>query len=111
MNVVESLCSKIAFLKQGNILKIDSKENFVKFLQKKIKIQIKIGLDKLIELTDELSTLNYISDVERNKDIVFFNIQDRNCYPKIFGILQKYPIKQIKELETSLEDIFIKLNA
>jgi len=111
MNVVESMCSKIAFLKEGNVLKVDSKENFVKFLQKEIKIQIKIGLDIIIKLTDELSTLNYISDVERNKDTVFFNIQDRNCYPKIFEILQKYPIKQIKELETSLEDIFIKLNA
>jgi len=111
MNVVESMCSKIAFLKQGNVIKIDTKENFAKFLQKGIKIQIKIGLDKIIELTDELSTLNYISDIERKKDIVYFNIQDRITYPKIFGILQKYPIKQIKELETSLEDIFIKLNA
>ena len=111
MNVVESMCSKIAFLKQGNIIKIDTKENFVKFLQKEIKIQIKIGLDKLIELTDELSTLNYISDIESNKDIVYFNIQDRNYYPKIFGILQKYPITSIKEIEFDLEDLFIKLNA
>ena len=110
MNVVEAICSRIGFLKEGNIIKVDTKENFVKFLQKEIKIQIKINLDKIIELSDELSTLNYISDVERNKDNVYFNIQDRHCYPKIFGILQKYPIKQIKELETSLEDIFIKLN-
>ena len=111
MNVVESLCSKIAFLKQGNVIKIDTKENFVKFLQKEIKIQIKIGLDKIIELTDELSTLNFITDIESNKEIIYFKIRDRNCYPKIFGILKKYPITQIKELETSLEDIFIKLNA
>jgi len=111
MNVVESICSKIAFLNHGNIIKTDTKENYVKLLQKEIKIQIKIGLDKIIELIDELSTLNYISDIERNKDIVYFHIQDRNYYPKIFGILQKYPVEQIKELETSLEDVFIKLNA
>jgi ABC-2 type transport system ATP-binding protein len=111
MNVVESICSKIAFLKQGNIIKIDKKENFVKFLQKEIKIQIKIGIDKITELTDKLSTLNYISDIERKEDIVCFNIQDRDCYPKLFGILQKYPIIQIKELQTNLDDIFIKLNA
>jgi len=111
MNVVESICTKIAFLKQGNVIKIDTKANFIKFLQKEIKILIKIGLDKIIELTDELSTINYVSNIEHKKDIVCFNIQDRNCYPKILGILQKYPIKQIKELETSLDDIFIKLNA
>ena len=111
MNVVEAICSKIGFLKEGNIIKVDTKENFVKFLQKEIKIQIKIGLDKIIELTDELSTLNYISDIESNKDIVYFNIQDRDCYPKLLGTLQKYPITQIKELQTSLEDVFIKLNA
>jgi len=111
MNVVESMCSKIAFLKQGKVIKIDTKENFVKLLQKEIKIQIKIGLDKLKELTDELSTLNYISDIEINKDIVFFNIQDRKFYPKIFGILQKYPITQIKEIEFNLGDLFLKLNA
>lgn len=111
MNVIESICTQIAFLKQGNIIKTDTKENYVKFLQKEIKIQIKIGLDKIIELIDELSTLNYISDIKRNKDIVVFNIQDRNCYPKIFGFLQKYPITQIKELKTSLDDIFINLNA
>ena len=63
------------------------------------------------ELIDELNTQNYISDIESNKDIVYFNIQDRNCYPKIFGILQKYPIMQIKEIETSLDDVFIKINA
>ena len=111
MNVVESMCSKIAFLKQGNVIKVDTKENFVKFLQKEIKIQIKIGLDKITELTDELSTLNYISEIESNKDVVSFNIQDRKYYPKMFGILQKYPITQIKEIEFNLADLFINLNA
>ncbi|MFX0071781.1 MAG: ABC transporter ATP-binding protein, partial [Candidatus Hermodarchaeota archaeon] len=111
MNIVESLCSKIAFLNQGNIIKTDTKENFSKFLQKEIRIQIKIDLNRVIELIDELNNLNYISDIEKDNDLIFFNIQDRNCYLKIFGILQKYPITQIKELETRLEDIFIKLNA
>jgi ABC-2 type transport system ATP-binding protein len=111
MNVVEAICSKIGFLKEGNIIKVDTKENFVKFLQKEIRIQIRIGLDRTMELTDELNTLNYISDVERKKDIVYFNIQDRIYYPKVFGILQKYPITQIKELKFNLEDLFIKLNA
>jgi len=109
MNVVEALCSKIGFLKDGNILKVDTKENFVKFLQKEIKIQIQIELNKVLDLTDELNTLNYISNIESKKEIVIFNIKDRKCYPKIFGILQKYPIIQIKEIETSLEDVFIKM--
>ena len=111
MNVVESMCSKIAFLNQGKLIKTDTKENYIKFLQKEIKIQIKIRLDKIIELTDELSTLNYVSTIESEKDIVYFNINDRKYYPKILGILQKYPITQIKELETSLDDVFIKINA
>ena len=111
MNVVEAICSKIGFLKEGNIIKVDTTENFVKFLQKEIRIRIEIGLDRIIQLIDELSTLNYISDIEHRKDVVYFNIKDRKCYPKIFGILQKYPITQIKEIEFNLEDLFIKLNA
>jgi len=110
MNVVEALCTKIAFLKEGKIIKIDTKENFSKFLQKEIRIQINIDLSKVIEFTDELSTLEYINNIEKNKDIVYFNIQDRNFYPKLFEILQKYPIKQIKELEFNLDDLFIKLS-
>jgi len=111
MNVVESMCSKIAFLKEGNIIKIDTKENFVKFLQKEIKIQLEVGLEKITELTDELSTQNYISDIESKKEIVSFNIKDRNNYPKIFGIIRKYPIIRFKEREFNLEDLFIKLNS
>ncbi|MFX1274378.1 MAG: ABC transporter ATP-binding protein [Promethearchaeota archaeon] len=109
MNVVESLCSKIAFLKEGNIIRIDTIDNFVKFLQKEIKIQIKIGLDKITELTEELSTHNFIGNIETNKDIVYFNIKDRNNYPKIFSFLQKYPVSQINEIELNLDDLFLKL--
>ncbi len=49
MNIVEKLCHRIAFLKEGRIIKVDTKENYKEFLRKTIKYSIKIS-KRIIEL-------------------------------------------------------------
>ncbi len=111
MNIIQSICDRVAFLKQGKIIMIDSQMNLKRLLQDAIKIQLKIREDQKIKLIDEFSTKDFINNIESKNDILFFNLDEKKNYSKLFGILQKYSILQIKELEPDLEDIFIKLNA
>lgn len=46
MRIVEQLCERIAFLNQGEILKIGNQENFKKFITDKINIRLKIREEK-----------------------------------------------------------------
>ena len=50
MRIVEQLCERIAFLNQGEILKIGNQENFKKFITDKINIRLKIREEKKILL-------------------------------------------------------------
>jgi ABC-2 type transport system ATP-binding protein len=110
MDVVQSLCDRIAFLKEGELIKIDTQKNFKKLITEEIRIQIEINNLKKNELIEAFSTVNFISDVVTDKNNIYFLLKNKICYSKLFEILKKYPITQIRELEPDLNDVFIKLS-
>ena len=110
MEVVQILCDRIAFLKNGELLKVDTQENFKKLITEEIRIQIEIDILKKKELIETFSTVNFISDVVTSKNDITFSLKNKNNYSKLFEILKEYPITQIKELEPDLNDVFIKLS-
>ncbi|MHA1374800.1 MAG: ABC transporter ATP-binding protein [Promethearchaeota archaeon] len=110
MDVVQSLCDRIAFLKNGELLKVDTQENFKKLITEEIRIQIEISNLKKNELIESFSTVNFISDVVTDKNNMTFSLKNKNSYSKLFEILKEHPITQIKELEPDLNDVFIKLS-
>ncbi|KKM80248.1 hypothetical protein LCGC14_1341770, partial [marine sediment metagenome] len=57
MNIVESLCNRIAFLREGKIKKVDTKENFKNFFLKGTKIQIQVSNNRKNDLVKTLSSL------------------------------------------------------
>lgn len=108
MNIVSKLCDRIAFLKEGKILMVDTQENFKKIISEKIKFQIEVST-KRHELINNLNKLDFVSRINDNDDNIIFSINNDNDLPKLLGILKDYPIIHFNELRPTLEDVFIKL--
>jgi ABC-2 type transport system ATP-binding protein len=112
MHVVQQLCERIAFLNQGNIIKIDTKENFIDILRHFIRISFNIIDDKnKRQLKKELKSLNYINKISYKKDGFIVSISDYKYYPSLLSCLGKYPVQKIREIEPSLDDVFIELSS
>jgi len=110
MDVVQNLCNRIAFLKNGELVKVDTQENFKKLITEVIRIEIEINDLKKNELIETFSTINFVSDIILNKNNITFSLKNKQSYSKLFEILKDYPITQIRELEPDLNDVFIKLS-
>ncbi len=108
MNVVEKLCDRVAFIKEGNILKIGTKNEINQLIQTEIKIKIEIIKNKE-KLKAELIQKEFITNIieEKNGFIIF--LKDRKNYRDLFSIFHYYDILKVKELEPSLEELFIKI--
>ena len=108
MDVVQKLCDRIAFLKEGKILKVDTHENFKKMIYDKILIQLEVSKDKNL-LIDSLNRLDFIEDINQKKNKINFFINNERNYPKLLNFLKDFPIIHINEIKPSLDDVFIKL--
>jgi len=108
MDVVDKLCTKIAFIDKGKIIKLGSKEEISKVLQKKVKIFI--GIDENKEkLKLELEQQNFIANVSNDQNGLKIELLKRDFYNNLFPIFGKYKIKKIKEIDLSIEDLFLKI--
>ncbi|MHA1147602.1 MAG: ATP-binding cassette domain-containing protein [Promethearchaeota archaeon] len=110
MHVVQQLCNRIAFLNHGKIIKVDSSENFMKVLSHFIRISFKIREQEKLDIINELNTQDYIKTISRKKDEITVSISDNKYYPAFLKFIGDFPVFQIKELEPTLDDIFIELS-
>jgi len=111
MHIVEQLCGRIAFLNKGNVIKIDTQENYKKLLSEFIRISFDIfEKDKKIELEKELKSLNYIKNISKRKDGFLITISDNKYYSDLLTNLGKYPVRRVQEIEPSLDDVFVELS-
>jgi len=108
MSVVEKLCDRIAFLNKGEILRVDTKENFKETIRKGVEIQVMIK-NKKNQLIEQLRPLNYINSIHDENDWIFINLINESSLSEIFGILKDYTILKFKKIEPDLGQLFIKL--
>ncbi|MFX1383808.1 MAG: ATP-binding cassette domain-containing protein [Promethearchaeota archaeon] len=109
MDVVSRLCKRIAFLKEGKIIKIDTQENLKKTVFRKTMIQLEVSKNKT-ELIKSLNMLSFVNDIKENVNIISFLIEKRENFPELFNFLKDFPIIRFNEKEPSLDDLFIKLS-
>ena len=110
MNVVQKLCDRIAFLKNGEIITVDTRENFMKLLkEKKVRLYVKIS-SKQDKFINQLKNLDFISDIKTENEKILITIPNESYYPKLFENLKNFPIIQINEQNPTLEDVFIELS-
>ncbi|MFX1328524.1 MAG: ATP-binding cassette domain-containing protein [Promethearchaeota archaeon] len=108
MDVVDKLCSKIAFINNGKIIKSGSKEELRKLLQKQINVFVRID-DNKNALKEELERQDFITQISNEETGLKIELLERTYYKKLFSILEKYEITKIQEMELSIEDLFLKL--
>ena len=108
MNVVDKLCNRIAFINNGKILRIGTKEELKRMMQSEIKIKINLNNNKS-QLKNELEKQEYITDISNIQDGLIVCIKNRKYYKDLLSILANHDILMIKEEELSLDNLFIKL--
>ena len=108
MDVVDKLCTNIAFINNGKIIKYGSKDELRKLYQKQIKIFIGIDDNKL-KLKQELEQQDFITHISIEETGLKIELLERDYYDKLFPIFGKYKITKIQEIELSIEDLFLKL--
>ncbi len=108
MNVIEKLCDRIAFINKGNIIKIGTKEEIQSLIQKEIKVEVYINKNKKY-LKEELISHEYITDVSDTRKGLIIGIKERKNYKNLLLILTTFDILGVKEIEESLEELFLKI--
>ena len=107
MHVANEVCDRIALIKKGIIVKIDTKEEIKKMIQDKLLIDIKIE-EKKHELMSELKAQNFVEEIiQKNEDSMFrIKVSSNSYYKEIFDIVRNYKILKFMEIEPTLEDVF-----
>lgn len=108
LSVVEKLCDRIAFINEGKIIKIGTQDEIKNLAESEIKIEITLTSKKK-NLISELYSHDFITDItEIRENCVIIRLKERVYYKDLLTLLSKYEITKIKEVETSLEDLFLK---
>lgn len=108
MSVVEKLCTRIAFINKGKILKIGAKNELKKLISQDIRIEIEIN-DRNNELKSELENKEYIKEINSINNGFEIFLKERLYYKDLLLILVKYDILKIKEKESTLEELFLQI--
>jgi len=108
MGVVEKLCDRIAFIDEGNIIKVGTKNEIEKLMHTEIKVELEI-LENKNQLKSELLQQDFIKEIIDTKNGLISILKSRNNYNNLLFIMGKYQVLKIKEQELSLEDLFLKI--
>ena len=108
MSVMEKLCDRVAFIGKGKILKVGTKDDIKRMMQKEIKIEVLINGSKN-QLKSELNQESFINEIIIENNALIVSLKNRDSYKDLLSILCKYPIQKVKEQELSLEDLFLKI--
>lgn len=108
MGVVEKLCNRVAFINNGKILKIGTKEDIQQLKQTEVKINLDIHFEKR-KLKSELKNQDFINEIIDSKNGFLLELKGRDNYKDLLSILVKYDITGINEQKESLEESFLKI--
>lgn len=109
LNEVENLCDRVAVINKGKLIAEDTVVNLSKYLHIRPRLEISIsGLDGKVPKV--LSEMQSIEAIDAKGDTLFVTC-DPSARSKIIARLEKAGCKilNIKTVEPSLEDTFIKL--
>ncbi len=108
LSVVEKLCDRIAFINDGKIIKILTQDEIKNLAGPGITVEIFLNTKKQ-ELISELRDHDFIieNNDHKNENILVY-LKERIIYKDLLSLLGNYEILKIKEVEPSLEDLFLK---
>lgn len=109
LSVVEKLCNRIAFIHEGKIIKVGTQDEIKDLAESNIRDEISVASNKS-GLISELNNYGFVMDiVDQRENNILVQLKERANYKELFSILYNYGIIRIKEVETPLEDLFLKI--
>ena len=117
LSEVSQICERVIIINKGKIIAIDSPENLEKATkeQNSISITVEDPKDNMKNLKEKISEIDNIELKRDNNDgtkqYIITSSPDVDLRKKLFEILPKEEIVifELKKLETTLEDAFIKI--
>ncbi len=108
MDLIEQMCTKIAFINKGKIIKVGTPEDIKQLKRSGFQFEVKVEKN-VKQLLLELKDLDYVNNIENNDKKLKIEIVNRHYYNDLISILTKYRILMIKEHVPSLRDSFKKI--
>ena len=117
LSEVSQICNKVIIINKGKIVAIDTPENLEKKVEGSNSIQVTVEdkEDKINKVKSKIKGLKEIKFVKENEDktkeYIFEAEKDVDLRKKIFEQLSKQGITifEMKKIDTTLEDAFMKL--
>ncbi len=109
LSEVQALCDRVAIIDKGKLVAVDTVANLSKGLHIKPRLEITVkGLGG--KVPDSVFEIEGVADAEA-KDDTMFVICDSSARPKVLNALENegLEIADFKTIETSLEDVFVKM--
>lgn len=111
MKFIENVCDRVAIIKNGKIINIDTVNNLKKYFMKKVyKIVLSNSLD---DKQKEILKSSFVSRYENEKDdfILYLTLDDDSYLYEVFSILsiKKQRIKSIDIENDDFEDVFLEI--
>jgi ABC-type multidrug transport system ATPase subunit len=109
LSEVENLCDRVAIIEKGKLIAEDTVPNISKMLNIKPRLSIHIK-DLNGKVPDVIKKLKGVDVVEAKQDILFVTC-DSSVRSKVITTLEKegFTVVDIKTIEPSLEEAFVKL--
>lgn len=109
LSEVQALCDRVAIIDKGKLVAVDTVENLSDTLR--IKPQLEITIEDFEgKIPKSVFEVKGVEDVKVKGDIIYV-ICDSTARPKVLNALEDegYEIADFKTVETSLEDVFVRL--
>ncbi len=109
LSEVENLCDRVAIISKGKIIAEDTVSNLSKYLKIKPRLSIYIK-DLNGKIPDVIQNLDGVEKVHAEKDVLFITCES-SVRSKAIAVLESsgFEITDIKTLNPTLEDSFVKL--
>ena len=109
LSEVQNLCDRVVIINKGKIIAKDTVENLNKLLKIKPRIEVLIA-DLKGKIPEKIKNINGISSIDIIDDKIIITCEPSSRINIISEIKnQGFKIKDIKTIEPSLEEAFMKL--
>lgn len=99
LSEVQKVCDRVAIIKEGKIIKVETIENIINMTH----LHVKIYAEDLNVLAEELADKLKVTFEEKEENLEFYYNDDVN---KLLQIISNYKIQNIQITEPSLEETF-----
>jgi len=108
LDVANDVCSRIALLNKGNIVKIDTPDNLKAEIFRSIIVEIATpGADDLKKLLENEDFVEKVKEIEKFK--IQVNLKHGEDFKNLLKIASEFEIWDLKKMVPSLEQVFLKM--